>query len=204
MTTIAVIGQGNVGATLARKWAAAGHTLILGARDPAGERAQALAAELGTPARTATVAEAAREAAVVVFAIPGAGMAATVDAIAAELDGKTVVDATNKVGAQPMHSVDVITAAAPNAHVFRAFATLGWENFADPVIDGVQADLFYAGPEGDADQVVSALIADVGLRPVRVGDRAQVDVVENLAALWFAMVFQQGRSRHLAFKMVGG
>lgn len=138
------------------------------------------------------------------FAIPGAGMAATVDAIAAELDGKTVVDATNKVGAQPMHSVDVITAAAPGAHVFRAFATLGWENFADPVIDGVQADLFYAGPEGDGDRTVSALIADAGLRPVRVGDHAQIDVVENLAVLWFAMVFQQGRSRHLAFKMIGG
>ena len=204
MTTIAVIGQGNVGATLARKWAAAGHTLILGARDPGGERAQALAAELGAAARTATVADAVRDADVVVFAIPGAGMAATVEASAADLDGKTVVDATNKVGGQPMHSVDVITAAAPNAHVFRAFATLGWENFADPVIDGVQADLFYAGPEGEADQVVSTLIADVGLRPVRVGDRAQIDVVENLAVLWFTMVFQQGRSRHLAFKMIGG
>jgi predicted dinucleotide-binding enzyme len=204
MTTITVIGQGNVGSTLARKWAAAGHGLILGARDPAGERAQALATELGAAARTATLAEAVRDADVVVFAIPGAGMAGAVAALAGELDGKTVVDATNNVGAQPMHSVDVIAAAASSARVFRAFSTLGWENFADPVVGGVQADLFYAGPEGEADQTVSGLIADVGLRPVRVGDRAQLDLVENLAALWFAMVFQQGRSRRLAFKMLGG
>ena len=204
MTTIAVIGQGNVGATLARTWAAAGHTLVLGARDPAGERARALAAELGAPARTTTVADAVRDAGVVVFAIPGAGMSATVQAVAADLDGKTVVDATNNVGAQPLHGVDVIAAAAPGARVFRAFSTLGWENFADPVVDGVQADLFYAGPEGEADRTVSGLIADVGLRPVRVGDHAQLGIVENLAALWFVMVFQQGRSRHLAFKMIGG
>jgi predicted dinucleotide-binding enzyme len=86
--------------------------------------------------------------------------------------------------------------------VFRAFSTLGWENFAEPLIGGLQADLFYAGPEGDADAVVAALIADVGLRPVRVGDRGQLDLLENLTVLWFTFVFQQGRSRHLAFKLI--
>ena len=30
MTSIAVLGTGNVGATLARKWAAAGHHVLLG------------------------------------------------------------------------------------------------------------------------------------------------------------------------------
>jgi predicted dinucleotide-binding enzyme len=202
MTTIAIIGQGNVGSTLARRWASAGHGLVLGTRDPAGERPRALAAELGAAARVAVAADAARDAEVVVFAIPGVGMAATVPALAAALDGKIVVDATNNVGVQPAHSVDLIAGAAPRAQVFRAFSTLGWENFADPVIGGVQADLFYVGPEGDADAVVSALIADVGLRPVRVGDHAQLDLLENLTALWFTFVFQQGRSRHLAFKML--
>lgn len=52
--------------------------------------------------------------------------------------------------------------------------------------------------------MVAGLVADVGLRPVRVGDRARLDIVENLAALWFAPVFQQRRSRHLAFKLLGG
>jgi predicted dinucleotide-binding enzyme len=97
-----------------------------------------------------------------------------------------------------LHSGD----AAPTAQVFRAFSTPGWENFADPVIGGVQADLFYAGPEGDADTVVSGLITDVGLRPVRVGGREQLHIVENLTALWFTLTLQQGRGRHLAFKML--
>jgi hypothetical protein len=202
MTTIAIIGQGNLGSTLARRWAAAGHALVLGSRDPAGERPQALAAELGEKARVATVADAVRATQVVLFAIPGAGMATTVPALAAALEGKIVVDATNNVGAKPAHSVDLITAAAPSAQVFRAFSTLGWENFAEPAIDGVQVDLFYAGPEGEADVLVAALISDIGLRPLRVGDRAQLDLLENLTALWFTFVFQQGRSRHLAFKLI--
>jgi predicted dinucleotide-binding enzyme len=202
MTTIAIIGQGNIGGTLARKWAAADHALILGSRDPHSERPRALAAELGTAAQVATVADAVRDAEVVVFAIPGAAMATTVPALADALQGKNVIDATNNVGAVPLHSVDLILGAAPTAKVFRAFSTLGWENFADPVIGGVQADLFYAGPGGDPDSVVSALISEVGLRPVRVGDRAQLELVENLTALWFTLVRQQGRSRHLAFKMI--
>ncbi len=202
MTTIAIIGQGNIGGTLARKWAAADHALVLGSRDPDSERPRALAAELGAAAEVATVADAVRDAKVVVFAIPGAAMATTVPALAAALQGKIVIDATNNVGAAPLHSVDLIANAASSAQVFRAFSTLGWENFADPVIGGVQADLFYAGPGGDPDNVVAALIADVGLRPVRVGDRAQLELLENLTALWFTLVRQQGRSRHLAFKMI--
>lgn len=70
------------------------------------------------------------------------------------------------------------------------------------MIGGVQADLFYAGPGGDPDSVVAALIADVGLRPVRVGDHAQLELVENLTALWFTLVLQQSRSRHLALKLI--
>ncbi len=136
------------------------------------------------------------------FAIPGAAMATTVPALADALQGKIVIDATNNVGAAPLHSVDLIADAASSAQVFRAFSTLGWENFADPVIGDVQADLFYAGPGGDSDNVVAALIVDVGLRPVRVGDRAQLELLENLTALWFTLVRQQGRSRHLAFKMI--
>ena len=85
--------------------------------------------------------------------------------------------------------------------MFRAFSTLGWENFAEPVIGGVQADLFYAGPGGEPQRRRGA---DRGCRsrPLRVGDRAQLDLLENLTMLWFTLARQQGRSRHLAFKML--
>src|SRR6266567_3162688 len=52
----------------------------------------------------------------------------------------------------------------------RAFNTYGWENFADPLYQGVPGDLFYSGPAGSSQTVVEQLISEVGLRPVRVGD----------------------------------
>jgi predicted dinucleotide-binding enzyme len=67
---IAVIGAGNIGATLARKWSAAGHAVVFGVRDPSAEKPRALASELG--GSVAVPSEAAQGADVVVLAIPGA------------------------------------------------------------------------------------------------------------------------------------
>jgi hypothetical protein len=46
---------------------------------------------------------------------------------------------------------------------------------------------------------VQALIGDVGLRPVRVGDIGAIDAVDGVGQLWLALVFRQGRPRRLAF-----
>jgi predicted dinucleotide-binding enzyme len=103
-----------------------------------------------------------------------------------------------------MNSLATVRAHAPGARLFRAFSNLGWENFAEPVFDGVQADLFYCGDSGQARTTVEALIADVGLRPVYVGDLDQVPVIDSLTRLWFALALQQGYGRHMAFKMLKG
>lgn len=100
----------------------------------------------------------------------------------------------------PINGIGAITAALPSADVFRAFNTLGWENFAAPTFAGVPADLFYCGREGDADTLVGRLITAIGLRPVRVGDLDQVDVVDLVTRLWFALA--RTRGRHLAFKVL--
>ena len=44
--TIAVLGAGNIGSTLGRKWVAAGHQVAFGVNDPNGKHAQALRTEL--------------------------------------------------------------------------------------------------------------------------------------------------------------
>jgi predicted dinucleotide-binding enzyme len=72
---------------------------------------------------------------------------------------------------------------------------------ADPVFNGVQADLFYCGPGDDRD-MVEQLITDVGLNPMRLGDADQVGLVDSVASLWFALALGQGRGRHLAFKVL--
>jgi predicted dinucleotide-binding enzyme len=196
MTRIAVLGAGNIGATLARKWTSAGHSVTLASRDP--EAIRDVASGMG--AEVATHADAVRDAEVVLVSLPGNAVAAVVGALGSALDGKVVIDATNDLGGAELDNVGTISSAAPGAICARAFNSVGWENFADPDFEGTPADLLWCGPDGDAGEIVEQLIADVGLRPVRVGGLDQLPVVDMLARLWFALV--PGHGRELAFKIL--
>lgn len=200
---VAVLGAGNIGGTLGRKWVAAGHDVTFGVRDPQDARAQALRAEVGERVKVGTVDEALAAGDVIVMALPGPAMDETIARYAAQLDGKTIIDAANRMGDSRRNSLATFQARTPNARVYRAFNSYGWENFADPDFDGVAADLFYAGPDGDSRATVEQLIADIGLRPVRLGDVDQTDTVDAVASLWFALALGQRKGRHLAFKVLG-
>ena len=50
---------------------------------------------------------------------------------------------------------------------------------------------------------MESLITAVGLRPVWVGDGTHgADLLDGLTRLWFALAINQGRGRHLAFRML--
>ena len=184
---LAVIGAGNIGRTLGGKWAAAGHEVVYGVRSP------------GAPG-TASLAEAVDGAEVVVLAVPGAAAKSVLGSLGAALAGKVVIDATNDVqGAGKLHALDEL---ADGAYPARAFNTLGWENFADPVFNGVAADLFYAAEDGPAKEAAERLIGDVGLEPVWLGGVEAFDVVDSLTRVWFTLALQRKLGRRLAFKML--
>src|SRR5438105_2355227 len=128
---IAILGAGNIGATLGAKWATAGHAVIFGVRDVASPKSQA-ALQAGSHVAVDTIGSALAQGDVILVAIPGAAVRATVEAHAAALNGKVVIDASNAVGAPEMSAVGVLMACASQATIFRAFNTLGWENFAEP------------------------------------------------------------------------
>ncbi|HEX4934856.1 MAG TPA: NAD(P)-binding domain-containing protein, partial [Gemmatimonadaceae bacterium] len=89
MQTIAVIGHGNIGGTLAARLAAAGHAVTFGARNPGDEKAQAASRARGVP--VASIADAVGSADVVIVATPGkvvADLAASLGSLA----GKLVID----------------------------------------------------------------------------------------------------------------
>jgi predicted dinucleotide-binding enzyme len=186
---IAVVGAGNIGQTLGGKWVAAGHEVVYGVRSPEA-------------AGAATISDAVAGAEVVLLAVPGPAAKDVLATLGDELAGKVVIDATNDMqGAGKLHALDEL---ADGAHPVRAFNTLGWENYADPVFDGVKADLFYAAEEGHAKRVADALIADVGLEPVWLGGVETFDIVDSLTRLWFQLTFQRKLGRRLAFKMLLG
>ena len=192
---IAVIGTGNIGGTIGRAWAEAGHSVVFGSRKPVSDDA---AGE--SEATVSDVPGALADAEVVVLALPGSAVAEFVQEHAGAIRGTLVVDAANNIGGDgPTSSYDII-AAVPDARYARAFNTLGVENLADPNFGDTNADMFFSAGEADRG-TVEALIEAVGLRPIYTGDGAH-DVVDGVLRLWFALAIGQKRGRHLAFKVL--
>jgi predicted dinucleotide-binding enzyme len=201
--TIAVLGAGNIGGTIGRKWANAGYEVVFGVNDVNGKNAEALRSELGDRAKIGTIAEAlSSNPAVVLMAIPGGAMEDTIAQYASQLDGKIIIDSANRMGASTMNSFEALQQHTPHAQIYRAFNTYGFENFANPDFNGVQGDLFYCGPDGDSRAIVEQLISAVGLRPVYLGGVGQVGVVDGITGIWFALAIGQKKGRHLAFKVL--
>ena len=181
---IAVIGAGRIGGTIGGRWEAAGHEVIYGLREPSKKQG------------AKPIAEALRSADAILLAIPGAAVVQIVRQHARELDGKLVLDATNNFGGASMNSWPEIYSLAPKARLYRAFNTYGFDVFAEPLIGGERPDLFYAGP----DDAIEQLIADAGVRPVRVGGTEAADVVDGVLRLWFTLA--QSRGRHIGFRLL--
>lgn len=188
---IAVIGTGNIGTTIGRAWSRAGHDVVFGSRHP--EQSDIEGAQVADIATALTGADA------TLLAVPARAVDAFLGEHAALLQGQLVIDATNNVGASPANAAAQIAAAAPQARYVRAFNTLGWENFAEPLFDGAPADLFFASADADR-AAAEALISDVGVRPVFLGEGKQ-DVVDNALPLWFALAQSRG-NRRVAFRVL--
>ena len=187
---IAVIGKGNIGGTLGTKFLAAGHDVVYGARGGSGEGPG------GAPVRS--IGDALEGADVVVLAVPGPVVPDVVNDHGGAFAGKVVIDAVNRMGEAQYDSRALIAAAAPSARYVRAFNSLGWENFADPVPG---TNLFFAA-DPEARTVAEELISAVGLEPAFVGDADATPTVNGLAPLWFALVRQNGGNRRVALRVV--
>ncbi|HLY27181.1 MAG TPA: NAD(P)-binding domain-containing protein [Aggregatilineales bacterium] len=198
---IGILGSGKIGGTIGKQWVKAGHEVRFGVRDVNKPEVQALVQSLGGNSTAGSHEDAIAFGEVVLFAIPGATMPETVAAHAKALEGKIVIDAANKIGSSPANSLADFARLAPHAEVYRAFNNYGWENFEKPIIGGVQADLFYSGPDGKSRAVVEQLIKDVGLRPIHFG-ADQAERVDDILKIWIMLVREQKMGRHMAFKLL--
>ena len=91
--TVAMIGTGNVGAALGRRFAENGHKVIYGSRDPSAADVRELVAATGHGAVAVSQAEAAAQADIVVLAVPWTAVESIVRSLPS-LSGKIVVDLT--------------------------------------------------------------------------------------------------------------
>jgi len=206
---IGIIGAGNIGGTLGRAWAAKGHEVVFGVRDPRGPKVQELVKATGGKARAASPAEAAAHGEVVLLATPWAAAQAALRG-AGDLTGKILVDATNPLrpdlsGLTLGHTTSAaeeVARWAPGAKVVKAFNTIGAQHMANPRFGTQSASMLICGDDAAAKKAVLALAEVLGFDPVDAGPLTQARLLEPLAMLWISLAYAYGHGADIAFKLL--
>ena len=204
---VAIIGSGNVGKALGTSALRGGHEVYLTASNP--DHAAEAAQRIGAKAAVSN-AEAASAADIVILAVSAAVVAAIVSELGALLEGKTVVDVTNRVDPGDPGSVldgDSVTeqleVLVPRANFIKAFNTNFATVMANPTIDGEPADAFIAGDDPDAKAVVAELAKSMGFRSLDVGPGAIARVLEGMGLVNVLLQIRNGWPWQTAWKLAG-
>ena len=204
---IGIIGAGNVGGTLGRRWARNGHRVMYASRQPDSEKMRALLADSGANARAASNQETGSASEVILVATP---WDAAADALrhAGNLSGKVVIDATNPLAGLDGLAFGCGDSAAeriarefPAAKVVKAFNTVGSNIMADPTFAGRVA-MFYCGDDAEAKKKVKPLIEELGFEALDAGPLNQARVLEPFAMLWISLAYKCGYGREIAFEFL--
>jgi predicted dinucleotide-binding enzyme len=196
-TTVGILGAGKVGTVLARLAIGAGYRVLISAsRHP---EAIALIAEVLAPGAIATTsADAAREADIVILALP-LGKYRTLPV--AEMAGKLVIDAMNywweidgdrdDLANPESTTSEMIQAFLSTSHVVKAFNHMGYHDLdEEPRPSGAagRKGIAVAGDESEARVAVSAFVDSLGFDPVDIGALSAGSVLEPGHALFGANV----------------
>jgi NADPH-dependent F420 reductase len=186
-------GTGDQGRGLARRFALAGHQVVIGSRS--AERAQQAADGLGTglPVRGAENPVAAEESDVVIVAVPWEGHRATLESLRAQLAGKIVIDCVNplgfdKQGAFPLpveegSAAQQAAAVLTDSTVVAAFHHVSAVLLLDPQISEMDLDVLVLGDDREATDLVQTLAGRLpGVRGVYAGRLRNAHQVEAFTA----------------------
>jgi predicted dinucleotide-binding enzyme len=181
VTTLGLIGSGNIGSTVARLAVAAGYDVVLSnSRGP--ETLSDLVAELGPKARAATAEEAARVGDIVVVSVP---VKSFLDVPAAPLAGKVVIDTGNYYPARDgriaeLDSGESTTTELVARHLSSAMVVKGFNNIyfrhlaelARPAGAPDRSAIVIAGDDQDAKKSVAEFLDAIGYDTVDAGSLA--------------------------------
>ncbi len=197
---IAVLGgAGKEGGGLALRWAHAGYPILIGSRSP--ERAAAAAAEINTAlgreaAHGADNLAAARDAQIVVLAVPYAAQRATVEGLSGALAGKILIDVTVPLlppKVTRVHLPEGGSAVAamqemlgPSVRVVSAFQNISAHHLKqlDHTID---CDVLVCADDREAGDLVVAMAHEIGLGAWNAGVLANSVVAEALTSVLIAL-----------------
>ena len=206
---VGIIGAGNVGGALGKRWAAAGHKVKFGVRDAAKPDVQELVRGCGGDVSAGGVADAARFGDVVVLATPFPAARAALEN-AGDLTGKVVIDCTNPLkpdlsGLTIGHDTsgaEQVANWAKGAPVVKCFNTTGANNMENAAYPGGKPVMFCCGDDAGANALVMKLGDEIGFEMIDAGKLEIARLLEPLAMLWIHLAYRGGLGREFAFKLM--
>lgn len=199
---IAIIGAGNVGSTIGRRLAAAGHDVIYAVRQLDAYE------HLLDHAQTMLVEQAVTAAEAVILSTPWAAAQHAL-AQAGDFQGKPLFDATNPIGpglslthGHDDSGAEQVQRWAPTAHVVKLFNSTGVENMRDPSYPNGSVSMFYCGDDDGACALAATLCDDLGFDGVHIGPLDQARILEPVAMLWIRLAMARGYGRDIAWSLM--
>lgn len=199
--TIAVLGgTGKEGGGLALRWAHKGHKVILGSRtaDRAEEAAAVMRETLGAGAQVSGMAnpDAAAKADLVVLSVPYAAQQATVQDVAAQLQGKILIDVTVPLVPPKVSRVQLPAGGSAveavqqllgeGVKVVSAFQNISAHHLAN-LDEEMDCDVLVCSDDPAAADTVVALSEEIGLTAWNAGPLANSAVAEALTSVLIAL-----------------
>jgi predicted dinucleotide-binding enzyme len=171
---IGILGAGNIGGTLGKHWAKAGHEVFFSSRHP--DHLEGLAKEAGSGAHAGTLEGAARFGEVIVLAIPWRKKE---ELPPPDLfNGKVVIDSMNPYSASgtimdlgERTSSEEVARIIPGARLVKAFNTMRSADLQSGAFKSGKDRwvIFVAGDDWEAKLLVSRLIEEIGFVPIDTG-----------------------------------
>jgi len=189
-------GTGEQGRGLAQRLARAGQSVMIGSRS--ADRAQSIAAEIGSGVEGGSNEDAAKFGDIVIVAVPWDGHRELLESLASDLAGKIVVDCVNPLGfdkqgafALPVDEGSAAQQAAsvlPDSSVVAAFHHISAVLLLDDSVSSIETDVLVLGDDRDATDAVQALAGRIdGIRGIYGGRLRNAGQVEAFTANLISM-----------------
>jgi len=214
MTTIkrvGVLGSGDVGQTLAKGLKAHGYEVRIGSRSPA--KLAAFVAETKIPSGSFSAGAAWGEA-LVLSVLGRAATEALMEALPQNLAGKPIIDTTNPISDEPPEDgvlrlftgpnrslMEDLQATFPQAHLVKAFNSVGSELMVNPKFPREKPTMFYCGNNTGAKAFAARIIEQFGWEGADMGTAVAARAMEPLVQLWCIPGFRENDWTH-AFRML--
>lgn len=200
---IAIIGAGDVGITLAKRFEEAGHRVFLGVRDTKKLKVK-VKKNLSNKISAHSVPEAAKNAEVIVTCVYPTPAIKEVAKEMGDVSGKIIIDVMNTFSGKPKPydtTAEALLAWTNTKDVVRCFNTTGFKNMENPKYGSKKIDMFVGGDSIKGKRIATKLAKQTGFGNIYdLGGNESFELMEEIVKVWVGLT--QSMGRNIAIKIL--